>query len=148
MRAVRRRDTAPELIVRRLLHARSLRYRVDYPLPIPGVRRRADIAFPGLGLAVFVDGCWWHGCSSHKGSARRNAEWWGSKIAENVRRDRDTDERLRVIGWEVLRFWEHDDPASACDLIEATVGRLRGHRGRNGGSREATGESYPPSVSS
>jgi DNA mismatch endonuclease (patch repair protein) len=125
MRAVRRKDTAPEMIVRRRLHSRSLRYRVDYALPLAGVRRRADIAFPGLNLAVFIDGCWWHGCPDHKGTAQRNAEWWYTKIQSNVRRDQDTGDRLHAQGWEVLRFWEHDDPESVCDAIEAAVKRLR-----------------------
>jgi DNA mismatch endonuclease, patch repair protein len=125
MRAVKRRDTAPEMSVRRLLHSRSLRYRVDYLVPLSQVRRRADVAFPALGLAVFIDGCWWHGCPSHKGSAQRNSEWWSAKIDSNVKRDRDTDERLRGIGWEVMRFWEHDDPRVVAEVIEEAVLRLK-----------------------
>jgi DNA mismatch endonuclease (patch repair protein) len=125
MRSVRRKNTAPELAVRRLLFFRGLRYRVDYLLPIKGCRRRADVAFPKLRIAVFVDGCWWHGCGLHGGQAKTNADWWRDKIASNVARDHDTNSRLHDIGWIVCRYWEHDDVTSVCDDIEQLVLRHR-----------------------
>ena len=123
MRAVRRRDTAPELAIRRLLHAYGLRYRVDYPLPLAGVRRRADIVFPRTRVAVFVDGCWWHGCRYHKGSARSNSAWWQAKITATIARDRDTDRRLAEAGWTTVRVWEHEEPAGAAARIMDLVRR-------------------------
>jgi DNA mismatch endonuclease, patch repair protein len=125
MRSVRRKDTAPELAVRHGLFSRGLRYRVDYLLPIEGRRRRADVAFPGLKIAVFIDGCWWHGCGLHGGQAKTNTAWWRDKIASNIARDRDTDSRLRNIDWRVCRYWEHDDVTSVCDDIEQMVLRYR-----------------------
>jgi DNA mismatch endonuclease (patch repair protein) len=114
----RRRDTAPELNLRRALHRRGLRYRVD--LPLPGLpRRRADIVFTRARIAIFVDGCFWHSCPDHATRPSHNAEWWSEKLARNVARDRETDERLTSAGWTVMRFWEHADPVEAADAVEA-----------------------------
>lgn len=121
MQATRRRDTVAEIALRRALFAEGLRYRVDYSLP--GLRRRADVAFPRARLAVFVDGCFWHGCPRHGTWPRSNAEWWRQKIEANRRRDRDTDRRLRASGWAVMRFWEHADVrASALRVVKALKG--------------------------
>lgn len=116
----RRRDTGAEVSIRRVLHARGLRYRVDAPLPgLP--RRRADLAFPRQRVAVFVDGCFWHGCPEHKTAPKNNAAWWAAKLARNVERDRETDAHLAELGWRVLRIWEHDDPRHAADRVQAAV---------------------------
>jgi len=111
MRRQGRRDTKPELVIRRLLHARGMRYRVDVS-PLPGMRRRADIVFTRARVAVFVDGCFWHGCPLHATKPKANAEWWADKLATNQARDVATDRQLRDAGWTVLRYWEHDGPAS------------------------------------
>lgn len=112
-----RRDTAPEMALRRELHRRGLRYRVDAPLPgIP--RRRADILFTRAKVAVFVDGCFWHGCPQHGTQPKNNGSWWQSKLAGNQARDADTNARLQAIGWTVLRFWEHEDFLEAADAVE------------------------------
>ena len=122
MRANRRKDTGPELALRRELHRRGLRYRVDVA-PVVGLRRRADVVFSRLRLAVFIDGCYWHGCPDH-GTAHRsqaNAGYWTNKIMENQSRDRDTDLRLEAAGWAVVRAWEHEPVAEAADRIEKAV---------------------------
>jgi DNA mismatch endonuclease (patch repair protein) len=121
MSAQRRRDTEPELEVRRRLHARGLRYRVNVA-PLDGVRRTADIVFRPARVAVFIDGCFWHGCETH-GRRRHdvNAWYWPDKIERNRSRDSDTDERLRAAGWLPLRFWEHEDPQSVADEIARQV---------------------------
>lgn len=116
MRANRRRDTAPELAVRRILHADGLRYRVDYA-PLGG-RRRADIVFTRRKVAVFIDGCFWHSCPLHGVAPVRNSEYWGPKLKANVERDRDTSARLSSAGWTVLRFWEHEEPLEVAHAIE------------------------------
>ena len=116
----RTRDTAPERALRRLLHARGLRYRVDAVLPgLP--RRRADILFPRQRVAVFVDGCFWHACPEHKTAPRSNADWWATKLARNVQRDRETDTHLAELRWKVVRIWEHEDPECAADRVEGAV---------------------------
>ncbi|WP_046302046.1 very short patch repair endonuclease [Mycobacterium sp. UM_Kg27] len=116
----RRRDTEAEMMLRRLLHARGLRYRVD--LPLPGMpRRRADLTFSAKRVAVFVDGCFWHGCPEHGTEPKRNGGWWASKLARNIERDRETDAYLAEIGWTVVRIWEHEDPECAADFVEAVV---------------------------
>lgn len=105
-------DTAPELRLRRLLHGKGLRYRVDYPV-LARLRRRADIAFPRIRLTVFIDGCFWHAGPIRGTWPKRNAEFWRQKIKDNVRRDRDTDERLAHSGWDVIRVWEQEEPERA-----------------------------------
>jgi len=117
-RRQRVRDTAPELALRRLLHARGLRYRVDQA-PVPGLRRRADVVFTGARIAVFVDGCFWHRCPQHFTAPKSNAQWWKDKIERTVHRDRQTDQALTAVGWVVLRIWEHEPPQAAADRVES-----------------------------
>lgn len=115
------RDTAPELAVRRLLHAWGFRYRVDVP-PIPSLGRRADLVFGPTKVAVFVDGCFWHGCPEHGRRAHRvNADFWNAKIMRNRARDQETDDYLAAAGWIVVRAWEHEDPAEVARRIADTV---------------------------
>jgi DNA mismatch endonuclease (patch repair protein) len=115
-----RRDTKPELLLRRLLHARGLRFRVDRAV-LQDRRRRADIVFGPARVVVFVDGCFWHGCPEHATWPTANADYWREKIETNRARDHDTDRRLAANGWHVIRMWEHEDPAAAADVIEAAV---------------------------
>jgi len=119
------RDTQPELALRRLLYSAGLRYRVDRA-PLPGLRRRADVVFGPARVAVFVDGCFWHGCPQHGTRPRSNEQWWHDKLERNRRRDRDTDDRLLAAGWQVLRVWEHEDPAAAAQRVQAAVRARRG----------------------
>jgi len=91
------------------------------------VRRRADVVFGPARVAVFVDGCFWHGCPSHASWPKNNADFWREKIETNQRRDRDTDRRLAEAGWVVVRVWEHEDLEAAADRVERI---LRDRRGR------------------
>lgn len=116
----RGRDTRPELALRRELHHRGLRYFVDRA-PLVGLRRRADVVFPRQRLAVYVDGCFFHGCPRHGTWPKHNAEFWRDKIETNRARDRDTDARLAAAGWSVIRIWEHEDPAAAADRVEQAL---------------------------
>lgn len=120
MSRARRRDTKPELDVRRLLHARGMRYRVSYPVP-GAARRTIDIAFTRARIAVFLDGCFWHGCPEHGTLPRANADWWAAKLRRNAERDAETDRVLAADGWTVLRFWEHEDPLQIADYVQAWV---------------------------
>jgi DNA mismatch endonuclease, patch repair protein len=124
MQVTPRRDTPCEIAVRSAVHAMGLRFRVDWSLP--GTRRRADLAFVRARVAVFVDGCFWHGCPEHGTWPKANAEWWRNKIVTNVERDRDTDARLKASGWTVLRFWEHDEATRAARAIQRAVHVRRG----------------------
>ena len=119
MRANRGRDTAPERRLRSILHARGLRFRVNQPLPFER-RRRADVTFTRVGLYVFVDGCFWHGCPEHFVLPKTRAEFWRAKILDNAERDQDTTRRLEEAGATVLRIWEHTDPWLAAALVERT----------------------------
>lgn len=120
MSAQPRRDTAPEMAIRKALHSRGLRYRVQYR-PSCLSRRTVDIAFTGRRVAVFVDGCFWHGCPVHHRPPRSNTAWWESKILGNRSRDADTDRLLSDDGWTVVRAWEHEDPVAVADRIESLL---------------------------
>ena len=120
MRGNRSKNTTPEMKLRSLLHRRGLRYRVDAP-PTPGTRRRADVVFPRERIAVFVDGCFWHGCSEHYRPSTRNIAFWEEKLETNRARDTQTNETLAAAGWTVIRVWEHEDMSEAADRIEVAV---------------------------
>jgi DNA mismatch endonuclease (patch repair protein) len=115
-----RRDTKPELAIRRAVWRLGLRYRVD-TRPLPAVRRRADMVFSRAKVAVFVDGCFWHRCPEHATVPKANREWWVNKLEANVRRDRDTDQQLTLAGWKFIRVWEHEDPLVAAENVAACV---------------------------
>ncbi len=119
-----RRDTKPEVELRRVLHSRGLRFRVDRAV-LSDRRRRVDIVFGPSRVAVFVDGCFWHGCPEHATWPEKNAAYWRDKIETNQLRDRDTDDQLAQAGWEVLRVWEHEDMRAAAGRIETAVASRR-----------------------
>jgi len=120
MIANRSRDTKPELRVRSLLHSRGLRYRVNQR-PLPELRRTADIVFRKSRVAVFIDGCFWHGCPEHYRRPSTNPQYWSDKVEGNRRRDQETDNRLAAAGWTVLRVWEHENPGSVAREVERLV---------------------------
>jgi DNA mismatch endonuclease (patch repair protein) len=120
MQSNRSRDTKPELALRSAVHARGLRYRVSAK-PLTGLRRTADLVFPSAKVAVFLDGCFWHGCPEHHTVATANATFWADKVEGNRARDRDTDSRLADAGWVSVRVWEHEDPAEAARRVEDVV---------------------------
>ena len=107
-------STRPELAIRRELHSRGLRFRVNYR-DLPG---RPDLAFTRARLAVFVNGCFWHMCSEHVRVPKNNRDWWTAKLERNATRDREKDRRLTELGWLPLHVWEHEDPLTAADRIE------------------------------
>ena len=126
MKANKGRDTKPELELRSLLHAKGLRYRVNLRMKTKaGVAVRPDIVFSRLRIAVFVDGCFWHSCPVHGGLPQSNRAFWREKLSRNARRDQEQQQALEADGWEVLRFWEHDDPREAAKRTMDTVIRRR-----------------------
>ncbi|MCE6993994.1 very short patch repair endonuclease [Saccharothrix sp. S26] len=127
MRGNRGRDTTPELRLRAALHAHGLRYRVSVR-PLPELRRTADIVFTKERLAVFVDGCFWHGCPEHHRPAKKNSEFWGTKILDNKRRDAETNQALIEHGWTVIRCWEHEDTDAVVDQVVTALGRATAQR--------------------
>lgn len=122
MQGNRKRDTRPELSLRSELHRRGLRYRVDQK-PLEGLRCKADIVFRRQKVAVFVDGCFWHGCPEHGTSPKTNASYWSAKIARNMERDRQNDAELGDAGWSVVRVWEHEPPGDAATRIARLLAR-------------------------
>jgi DNA mismatch endonuclease (patch repair protein) len=117
MRANKKKNSRPELSVRRALHARGFRYRIHYPIKIEGRVTRPDIVFPRRQVAVFIDGCFWHGCPEHGTTPRSNTHYWIPKLARNRLRDESTTLRLEAAGWLVIRIWEHTDPDVAAQSI-------------------------------
>ncbi|MFJ5639282.1 very short patch repair endonuclease [Streptomyces sp. NPDC093223] len=118
------RDTAPEIAVRKILHSAGLRYRVN--VPVPGMPRRTiDIVFSKAKIAIFLDGCFWHGCPEHATQPKANATWWRTKLDKNIARDAETTEHLTDEGWKVLRFWEHESPVDVAHRIAASLASER-----------------------
>ena len=128
MQSNKSRDTKPELALRSAVHALGLRYRVSAK-PLRELRRTADLVFPRAKVAVFLDGCFWHGCPEHHTVASANATFWAEKVEANRARDRDTDGRLAAAGWVSVRIWEHEDPVAAARQVEGVV-RARRVTGR------------------
>ncbi|EAP89745.1 MAG: very short patch repair endonuclease [Oceanicaulis sp.] len=104
MRAVKGKDTKPEMIVRRLAHALGYRFRL-HRKDLPG---KPDLVFPGRRKVIFVHGCFWHGHECARGSRqpKQNAEYWRNKIARNVERDADNLQALERLGWQTQVIWE------------------------------------------
>jgi len=121
MRANRGRDTGPERAVRSQLHRAGARFRKDLRLDLPGGRVRPDIVFTRARVAVFVDGCFWHGCPEHAERPAANAEFWREKFASNQARDLRQTAMLRDAGWRVIRIWEHEDPREAAERVLAVL---------------------------
>lgn len=116
MSRVRQRDTTPELAIRKVLWSEGLRYRLHEK--ILGVR--PDIVFRRAKVALFVDGCFWHGCPIHYVKPRTRSEYWDPKLRNNVARDRRQTIELERSGWRVLRFWEHDARDDLDEVLERT----------------------------
>jgi DNA mismatch endonuclease (patch repair protein) len=127
MQQTLRRDTKPELAIRSNLHRLGARFRVNRR-PLPEFRRWADIVFSRPKVAVFVDGCFWHGCRRHATDLGQHSAFWSRKIERNRERDRETTRLLRRAGWMVIRVWEHEAPSKAVRSILRAVHRTRVYR--------------------
>ncbi len=123
MRGNRKTDTRPETAVRSELHRRGHRF-LKNVRPEPDIACRVDIVFRRPRLAVFVDGCFWHGSPDHGTQPRTNTSYWAPKIARNIERDKENDQLLVTRGWHVLRIWEHESTSDAADRVEAALNRV------------------------
>lgn len=121
MRRVRTSATGPELKVRKIVRALGLRY-TSKTKHLPG---RPDVLLPTLGIAVFVHGCFWHGCSKCFLEPTTNRLWWRRKIAATRSRDQRTARQLRRLGYSVITIWEHDSDSRIRRRLErsVTIGR-------------------------
>ena len=122
MKAAKPKDTAPEKALRSELYKLGLHYRIDVR-PVKELNRRADIVFRSAKVAVFVDGCFWHGCSKHGTQAKANAEFWRNKIERNKERDEETNRLLKKAGWKVVRVWEHQNMKNAALKIKKIINK-------------------------
>jgi DNA mismatch endonuclease (patch repair protein) len=123
----RRTDTKPEVRIRSELHRRGLRFRKDFPIQVEGRKVRPDIVFTRARVAVFVDGCFWHGCPEHQHIPNTNREYWVPKLRRNMERDRQVDEGLRQRGWGIVRAWEHEGVADVSDRIAGLIRQRSAH---------------------
>ncbi|MBV9497465.1 MAG: very short patch repair endonuclease [Acidobacteria bacterium] len=121
MRGNRKTGSSPELAVRRAVHRRGLRYRVNPLIRAGGTAVRPDLVFSRARVAVFVDGCFWHGCPLHGTQPRRNSSYWGPKIARNQERDSHRTTLLTTDGWIVIRAWEHEPAEVVASRIEEAL---------------------------
>lgn len=113
MSRIRGKDTKPEITLRKALWARGVRYRKQYK-----ITGKPDLAFPGKKVAVFVDGCFWHGCPDHSSIPKKNTDFWQSKLQKNIERDKNVSNILESEGWMVMRFWEHEIKKNVNDVAE------------------------------
>ena len=120
MRAIRGKDTKPELLLRKVLWHRGFRYRLKNKLP-----GKPDIIFPSERIAVFVDGCFWHGCPEHFQQPETNTAFWREKIEKNKERDKKVDTTLESDGWRVLRFWEHEVTKNLGNCVNRIISVLK-----------------------
>ena len=102
MSAIRSKHTSPEVLFRKALRAKRVKYRLHYG------KENIDIAIPGKKLAIFVDGCFWHSCPKHSHYPKSNRAFWLKKLRRNKARDSVQNKRFKKNGWKIMRFWEHD----------------------------------------
>ncbi|MEY9419408.1 DNA mismatch endonuclease (patch repair protein) [Bradyrhizobium japonicum] len=120
MSRVRAKNTKPETTLRSALHLRGLRFRI-HRKDLPG---SPDIVFPRHKIAIFIDGCFWHGCPKHGVRPSTNRKFWVDKIEANRKRDKRASRELRKLGWKVIRIWEHDvkrDVSAVLQSIQSAV---------------------------
>jgi DNA mismatch endonuclease, patch repair protein len=128
MAAVRSKNTTPERLLRSALHAAGVRYRLGQDVVVAGRKVRPDLVFRRVRLAVFVDGCFWHGCPDHCRMPNTNRDYWTPKIDRNRARDQNTDDVLRSAGWTVVRVWEHEDASVAAARVSDLLAERRARR--------------------
>lgn len=121
MARIKGKNTSPELAVRKGLSARGLRYRLQYRTP----GGRADLAMPAKRFALFIDGCFWHGCPEHYVRPRSREEFWTAKLQENVARDRRQVAALAEAGWTVVRIWEHEVVEAPSVVVDKVLTALK-----------------------
>lgn len=131
MSRIRGADTRPEITLRKALWAAGLRYRLHARTP----HGRPDVVFPGPRVAVFIDGCFWHGCPTHYVRPRSRVDFWSAKLTDNTERDRRQTLALEASGWRVIRLWEHEVdenlPARLAEIQAAVRGEPSAQPGQH-----------------
>ena len=117
MASIKGKDTEPELTIRKILWMKGYRYRIHNK----SMFGKPDISFTKNKLAIFIDGCFWHGCNKCYKTPKTNPEFWHNKIEQNKSRRKIVRQTLKKNNWAILEFWEHDikqDPLSIVEKIE------------------------------
>ncbi len=123
MSRIRGTNTKPELVLRKALWAAGLRYRLHFRTPAG----RPDVVFPGKRVAVFIDGCFWHGCPLHYVRPGSREDFWAAKLRENIERDRRQTMALEADDWKVVRAWEHEVFEQLDDVVARVKAATLGH---------------------
>ena len=126
MQVTAQRDTPGERAVRSALHRLGLRFTVDRR-PLPEVRRRADVLFRAARVAVFVDGCFWHGHPDFF-TPGKSGPYWDAKIARTQERDALANDALREAGWTVIRFWDFEVEDDVTQCARTVIAAIRNAR--------------------
>jgi DNA mismatch endonuclease, patch repair protein len=121
MARVRSKHSGPEIRLRKALWAKGLRYRLHQPLP-----GRPDMLFVRARVAVFVDGCFWHGCPEHHTEPKTNSEFWRQKLQANRARDNRVNDELQTAGWTVVRLWQHTVDSNIQNAVDTIILEVRG----------------------
>jgi DNA mismatch endonuclease (patch repair protein) len=123
MRGNTARETKPEIRVRSALHRQGFRFRKNLRIATQRRAVNADIVFVTHRVAIFIDGCYWHGCPAHGRIPATNRGYWEQKIGRNVKRDAETTQLLSEIGWKACRYWEHEDPDEVAAHVASILQR-------------------------
>ena len=124
MARARQMSSGAEADLRRVRHAKGLRYR-RHASSLTRPRHIAESLVPRFRVAVFGDGYFWHGCPEHACCPRSNADYWREKLETNRSRDTDTDRLLNALGWRIVRIWEREDASDAANRIAELVDENR-----------------------
>ncbi len=120
MSKVKSKNTTPEIKLRKALYKSGIRgYRINMKLP-----GSPDIVFIRAKIAIFVDGCFWHGCPKCYALPKDNIEFWKAKLERNQNRDKKVNQQLSEMGWRVVRFWEHDIQKNIDEVILSIKGKM------------------------
>ena len=119
MSQIRGKNTKPEILLRKALFAKGLRYKTHYEL-----KGTPDIVFPKQKVAIFVDGCFWHVCPKHFKRPKTNLAYWIPHLKRNVKYAKEVNKELKSKGWRVLRLWEHSVAAAEMDTYVEKIARI------------------------
>ena len=122
MAAVKSKDTSCEIILRKALWAAGVR---GWQLHRKEITGNPDLVFKGKKIAIFIDGCFWHGCETCCRMPKTRKEYWENKIKKNIIRDKEVNQQLKREGWKILRFWEHEIKREIDQCISRIINAIK-----------------------
>ena len=119
VKKIKSKNTKPEITIRQLIWKKGYRYRIGH-----GLMGKPDMVFPSYNIAIFIDGCFWHGCPKHYRMPSSNVKYWKQKISQNKKRDRKINKQLKKEGWKIIRIWEHDIKQNPEKTVKRIIKKL------------------------